>query len=128
MLTRFIARILGKKIYKSEIIITSDEFTAYYESDCLFASLKWVIAGLYESAHYSSTTDSNQSKNIVIGKISEFKLFSLSSSSIVLFGYNKPKNEDLMFLSNNMVYIPDRILKTLRKEEVDLTKLDGMFK
>ena len=127
MLTRFIARILGKKIYKSEIIITSDEFTASYESNCLFASLKWAIAGLYESAHYSST-DGNQSKNIVIGKISEFKLFSLSSSSIVLFGYNKPKNEDLMFLSNNMVYIPDRILKTLRKEEVDLTKLEGMFK
>ena len=127
MIKRFIARLLGKKLYKSEIVLTSDKFTALYESDCLFKSLKWAIAGLYESAYYSSYEDKMKS-DVVIGKISEFKLFSITSSSIIFLGYSKPKNEDLMFLTNNMVYIPDRILKTLRKEEVDLNKLDGMFK
>jgi len=125
MLTKLIAKLLGKKIYKSEIILSDDDFTAKKEDDCMLSSLKWIIAGLYESAIY--TKDKFESKNLIIGKLSEFKLFSMSSSSIVICGYTKPKNEDLMFLSNNMVYIPDRIINSLRKQEVDFSKL-GIFK
>lgn len=126
MLTKLIAKLLGKKIYKSEIILSADDFTAKKEDDCMLSSLKWIIAGLYESAIY--TKDNFESKNLIIGKLSEFKLFSISSSSIIICGYTKPKNEDLMFLSNKMVYIPDRIINSLRKQEVDFSKLDNMFK
>lgn len=126
MLTKLIAKLLGKKIYKSEIILSSDDFTATKEDDCMLSSLKWIIAGLYESVKYNDNEIS--SKNLIIGKLSEFKLFSVSSSSIIICGYTKPTNEDLMFLSNNMIYIPDRILNSLRKQEVDFSKLDNMFR
>ena len=127
MLTKFIAKLLGKKIYKSEIILTSDDFTAHKEDDCMLSSLKWIIAGLYESGSYISN-EVDSTKSLIIGKLSEFKLFSISQSSVIICGYTKPTNEELMFLTNNMVYIPDRIVNNLRKHEVDFSKIDKMFK
>ena len=60
----------------------------------------------------------------VFGKIREFKIFSVSSSSVTLFDYTRPKNEDILFMNNKMIYIPDKILKILREQDAKLSELD----
>ena len=130
MINRTIAKLLGKKQYKSEIYIVKDNFTATFSSNSLLESLKWTIHGIYEASgfdHLSFDEDilEKASKGIgVFGKIREFKIFSVSSSSVTLFDYTRPKNEDILFMNNKMIYIPDKILKILREQDAKLSELD----
>lgn len=127
MFNKIIAKLLNKKLYKSKITILDDEFTATHDSDSLVESLKWTLHGIYE-ANATQQQENTKSNRGIFGQICEFKILSVSSSSISLLDYSKPKNEDMMFMSNHMVYIPQKILNNLKKQETSLADLDAMLK
>lgn len=128
MFNKIIAKLLNKKLYKSKITILDDEFTATHDSDSLLESLKWTLHGIYEANATQQQQENTKSNRGIFGQICEFKILSVSSSSISLLDYSKPKNEDMMFMSNHMVYIPQKILNNLKKQETSLADLDAMLK
>tara|TARA_B100000579_G_scaffold376398_1_gene341856 strand:+ start:88 stop:465 length:378 start_codon:yes stop_codon:yes gene_type:complete len=119
MLTHFIAKLLGKKLYKAEVIIESGSFTADSHSDSITEALKWVLHGIHE-AYESEPNDTGSANHGVFGKISEFKLLNITKNSIGILCYSKPKNEDIMFMTNRMVYIPETILKLAKEGDFNL--------
>lgn len=130
MFTQIIAKLLKKKIYKAQITMVGDDFVAEYHNDSLLESLKWTLHGIHEA---NATQPSNHPKkgsatNGIFGQISEFKVLNITKSSIGVCGYSKPKNEDIMFMTEQMVYIPEKILTTLKKQEATLSDLDSMIK
>lgn len=130
MVTQIIAKILNKRMYKSQVTILGDDFVAEYHSDSLLKSLKWTLHGIHEA---NSTQPENHPKqasaiNGIFGQIRKFKILNLTKSSIGICSYTKPKNEDIMFMTEQMVYIPEKILTSLKKQEVSLTELDVMSK
>ena len=110
--------------------MVGDDFVAEYHNDSLLESLKWTLHGIHEA---NATQPSNHPKkgsatNGIFGQISEFKVLNITKSSIGVCGYSKPKNEDIMFMTEQMVYIPEKILTTLKKQEATLSDLDSMIK
>ena len=123
MLTKIIAKFLKKPLYKSNIIFVNEDFTGTHFSNCILDSIKWVLHGLHESKYYNKT---DFITNGVYGQICEFKLLSISKRSIGILGYTKPKPQDMMFIhDNNMVYIPETILKKAKTGNI---KLDTLIK
>jgi hypothetical protein len=119
MFTHFIAKLLGKKLYKAEVIIESGSFTADNYSDSITDVLQWALHGIHE-AYASEPADSGSATHGVFGKISEFKLLNITKNSIGILCYSKPKNEDIMFMTNRMVYIPETILKLAKEGDFNL--------
>ena len=129
MVTKIIAKMLGKKLYMSRVTIVGDivgdNFVAEYYNNSLLKSLKWTLHGIHET---TSTTKNASTVGGVFGQIHEFKILNITKSSISFCGYSKPKAEDTLFMTNQMVYIPQKILKTLKNQEVSVTELDILFK
>ena len=118
MIKRLLAKLFGKKLYKAEVIITDDDFTAEYYADTLGKCLSWALAGLYEAR---STSDSKlmHTKGIY-GRLMPLKVISVTSNSIRIMSYKKPVTEDYLFMTDEMVHVPESIMKIVRKEEPDL--------
>jgi hypothetical protein len=130
MFTQLIAKLLKKKIYKSQITMVGDDFVAEYHNDSLLESLKWTLHGIHE-ANATQPKDhpkKGSATNGIFGQISEFKILNVTKSSIGVCGYSKPNNEDIMFMTEQMVYIPEKILTTLKKQEATVSDLDTMSK
>tara|TARA_B110000444_G_scaffold261092_1_gene311027 strand:+ start:2506 stop:2898 length:393 start_codon:yes stop_codon:yes gene_type:complete len=130
MFTQLIAKLLKKKIYKSQITMVGDDFVAEYHNDSLLESLKWTLHGIHE-ANATQPEDhpkKGSATNGIFGQISEFKILNVTKSSIGVCGYSKPNNEDIMFMTEQMVYIPEKILTTLKKQEATVSDLDTMSK
>jgi hypothetical protein len=119
MFTKLIAKLLKKKLYKSNVHLTDEEFTANYYSNCILSSLKWTLHGIYESSNFRSSDMG--SKKYIYGQICEFKILSINNGSIVFFDYTKPRSDDFLFMSNNMVYIPENILKIAKKSKLHVS-------
>ena len=118
MFKQIIAKLLKKKIYKAQITLVGDDFVAEYHTDSLLESLKWTLHGIHEA---NATQPKDHPKkasatNGIFGQICEFKLLNITKSSIGICGYSKPRNEDIMFMTEQMVYIPEKILTTLKKQ------------
>ena len=130
MFTKLIAKLLGKKLYKSNVTMISDDFVATHHSDSLMESLKWTMHGIYEMCATQAPDGLKQGSMTggVFGQICEFKLINITQKSIGICSYAKPKNEDLLFMTNQMVYIPEKILKSLKKQDAQLGELDAIFK
>ena len=130
MFTKIITKLLNKKLYKSQVTMVGDDFVAEHHSDSLLESLKWTLHGIHEA--HATQPDKHLKKGSIthgiFGQISEFKILSITKSSISLLGYSKPKNEDILFMTNQMVYIPEKILYCLKKQEATLNDLDSMLK
>ena len=125
-----IAKLLKKKLYKSQITMVGDDFVAEHHNDSLLESLKWTLHGIHEA---NATQPKDHPKkasatNGIFGQICEFKIFNVTKSSIGICSYAKPKNEDIMFMTEQMVYIPEKILTTLKKQEATMSDLDTMLK
>lgn len=130
MFTKLIAKLLKKKLYKSKITILGDDFVATHDSNSLLESLKWTLHGIHEA---NATQPEQHKKSIsttngIYGHICEFKLFSVTRTSITICGYKTPKNEDILFMTEQMVYIPQKILNTLREQDAHLQDLEIMTK
>jgi hypothetical protein len=130
MITEIIAKMLGKKLYKSQVTMVEDAFDATHYSDSLLDSLKWTMHGIYETCSTQPPLENKQGSMLhgVFGQICKFKLINITQKSIGICSYSKPKNEDILFMTNQMVYIPEKILKSLKKQDAKLTDMDLMFK
>ena len=130
MFKQIIAKLLKKTLYKSQITIIGDNFVAEYHNDSLLESLKWTLHGIHEA---NATQPKDHPKrasatNGIFGQICEFKILNVTKSSIGMCSYAKPKNKDIMFMTEQMVYIPEKILTTLKKQEATMSDLDTMLK
>ena len=123
MIKKLLAKLFGKKLYKAEVIITEDGFTAEYYSDTLGKCLSWTLAGLNEAR---VTSDSNliHTKGIY-GRLMPLKVINITSNSIGVMSYKTPVTEDYLFMTDEMIHVPESIMKIVRKEEPDLM---GNFK
>ena len=86
------------------------------------------LHGIHEDAITEQHKKSISTTNGIYGHICEFKLFSVTRSSITICGYKTPKNEDILFMTEQMVYIPQKILNTLREQDAHLQDLEIMTK
>lgn len=119
MIKHYLSKLFKKKLYKAEIIITSDDFIAEYYADTLSACLNWTLVGLQESR--SSVTESKLSYTKgVYGRIMPLKVIDITQNSVGLFTYKKPVTEDYLFMTETMIHIPESIMKIVRKEEPDI--------
>ena len=48
-----------------------------------------------------------------------YKILSVSEKGITLFGYKKPKPDEHVFMTNNMIHVPEIILKQVKKETIN---------
>lgn len=112
---KIIARLFKKKLYKAEVIITDDDFTAEYYADTLAQCLNWTLIGLQEARH-TSTSGLTHTKG-VYGRIMPLKIINVSAGSIGIMSYKKPVSEDYLFMTDDMIHIPESIMKDVRKEE-----------
>jgi hypothetical protein len=115
MIKRLLAKLFGKKLYKAEVIITDDEFTAEYYADTLGQCLGWTLAGLQE-ARITSNSKLSHTKG-VYGRLMPLKILNITSKSIGVMSYKKPVTEDYLFMTDEMVHVPESIMKIVRKEE-----------
>jgi hypothetical protein len=119
MLTSFIAKLLGKKLYRAEVIIESGTFTATHHSDSITEVLQWALHGIHE-AYGTEPNKKGSVTHGVFGKICQFKLINVTQKSFGILCYSKPKNEDIMFMTNQMIYIPETILKLAKTGDFNL--------
>jgi hypothetical protein len=120
MVTRLIAKLLRKKLYKGEVVMASDSFTATNYSDSITDVLRWTLHGIYESATFGEEGTVKTPSTDIFGKVCEFKLLHITKSSIGFFCYSRPRNEDVMFMSGRMVYIPETVLKMAKRGDFDI--------
>jgi hypothetical protein len=118
MIKRLLAKLFGKKLYKAEVIITDDEFTAEYYADTLGQCLSWTLVGLQEARNTSGSKLSHTKG--VYGRLMPLKLINITSKSIGVLAYKKPITEDYLFMTDEMVHVPESIMKIVRKEEPDI--------
>ena len=118
MIKRLLAKLFGKKLYKAEVIITDDEFTAEYYANTLGQCLSWTLVGLQE-ARSTSNSKLSHTKGIY-GRLMPLKIINISSKSIGIMSYKRPISEDYLFMTDEMVHVPESIMKIVRKEEPDL--------
>ena len=118
MIKKRIANLLGKSLYRSKVIISKEDFTATHDSNCILDSLKWTLHGIHEAVIGSHNTLSITGG--VYGQICEFKIINITKKSIGFFCYSTPKTEDTLFMTNNMVYIPETILKMTKASKLGI--------
>lgn len=120
MITKLLSKIFKKKLFRCEVVILKDDFTAEFECDSLKSALDWVLHGIYE-ARYTSNEDVDAPYQLsltkgIYGRIMPYKLISFSCNNITLFGYKKPKPEDHVFMTDNMIHVPENIVKQVKSE------------
>ncbi len=119
MIKRLLAKVFRKKLYKAEVLLVEDDFTAEYYSDKLGKCLAWTLNGLQEARR--SNTDSKMSHTKgVYGRIMPLKVVNVTQSSIGIMSYKRPCSEDYLFMTDTMIHVPESVLKIARKEEPDL--------
>lgn len=121
MVKRFLSKLLNKPLYKAEVIITSDDFIAEYHSDTISSCLSWTLVGLQETRSTSTELKLSFTKGIY-GRIMPLKVFSFNKNSIGFMSYKKPATEDYLFMTDQMIHVPESIMKHVRKEEPNLLK------
>jgi len=119
MITRVLAKLFGKKMYKAEVLLVEDNFTAEYHSDKLGECLAWTLSGLHEAHSTNAASKMSHTKG-VYGRIMPLKVVNVSQSSIGIMSYKRPCTEDYLFMTDTMVHVPESVLKIARKEEPDL--------
>ena len=114
MIKKLIASLMQRKLYKAEVLITDDDFIAEFYSDSLNECLMWVLSGISESF-----TTSNNTKTItkgIYGRISKFSFVHLSKNKLKINEYKIPSQQEYLFMTEAMVYVPDSIMKKVRNE------------
>jgi hypothetical protein len=119
MIKRLLAKLFGKKLYKAEIILTEDNFTAEYYANTLNQCLSWTLVGLQE-ARVTSNSKLSHTKG-VYGRLMPLRIINITSNSIGIMSYKRPCTEDYLFMTDEMVHVPESIMKIVRKEELNLT-------
>lgn len=116
-------KILNKKRFKAEVHISEDDFTAELYTNSLSEAIKWTIVGLTES--YATSNNKKSVTRGIHGKISKLSLVQFDKSSLKLFEYKQPKTVDYLYMTDAMLYVPESILRELKKENIPV---EYMFK
>ena len=115
-MNKMFANLFKKRLYKSEIFITDDDFTAEYYSESLSMSLKWILSGLNES--YATSENRKSMTRGIYGKISKFSFIHFDEGKLKFCEYKSPKTIDYLFMTDAMVYVPDSIVKQIKSEDI----------
>ena len=120
---KILAKLFIKKLYKAEMVMTEDKFTAEYYSDSVNKCLEWILVGLHESVYTSGNNNSNFTLTKgIYGKLSPLKVYQLNPGSIKLMSYKEMDHTDYMYMTDRMVYIPENILSLAKLEKDSLYK------
>jgi hypothetical protein len=124
MISKLVSRLFKKKLFRCEVIILKDDFIAEFQTDSLGSALDWVLHGIYEARYTSNYDGTNLGGQLSItkgiyGRIMPYKLLSISEKGVTLFGYKKPKPDEHVFMTDNVVHVPEIILKQVKKETLN---------
>lgn len=124
MISKLVSKLFKKKLFRCEVIILKDDFIAEFQTDSLKSALDWVLHGIYEARYTTNYDgiDATEPLSItkgIYGRIMPYKLLSVSEKGITLFGYKKPKPDEHVFMTDNMVHVPEIILKQVKKETIN---------
>jgi hypothetical protein len=119
---KLLAKIFKKKLYKAEVVITEDKFTAEYYSNSVNQCLEWILVGLHESVYTGNSTSNFTLTKGVYGKLSPLKVCQLNPGSIKIMSYKEMNSTDFMYMTNRMVFIPENILSLAKLEKESIYK------
>ena len=107
-------KILKKKKYKSEVVLTDDHFTAEYYSDSINNSLSWTLSGISES--FATSNNLKSLTRGIYGRICTFSIIHIKNGKIKIFEYKEPTSSDYLFMTDAMVHVPESIMSEVRRE------------
>ena len=119
---KLLAKLFKKKLYKAEVIMTEDKFTAEYYSDSINKCLEWILVGLHESVYTGNDNSNFTLTKGVYGKLSPLRVCQLNPGSIKLMTYKEMNHSDYMYMTDRMVFIPENILSLAKLEKNSLYK------
>ena len=119
---KILAKLFKKKLYKAEVIMTEDNFTAEFYSDSVNKCLEWILIGLHESVYTGNGASNFTLTKGIYGKLSPLKVWQLNPGSIKLMSYKEMTHADYMYMTDRMVYIPENILSLAKLEKDSIYK------
>jgi hypothetical protein len=119
---KLLAKIFKKKLYKAEVIMTKEKFTAEYYSDSVNKCLEWILVGLHESVYGQPNDNEFTMTKGVYGKLLPLKVCQVNQGSIKLMTYKEIDHSDYMYMTERMVFIPENILSLAKLEKDSIYK------
>jgi len=116
---KILAKLFKKKLYKAEVVMTEDNFTAEYYSNSVNQCLEWILIGLHESVYTSNHSNFTLTKG-VYGKILPLKVYQVTTGAIKLMSYKEMDSTEFMYMTDRMVFIPENILSLAKLEKDSL--------
>ena len=119
---KLLAKIFKRKLYKAEVIMTEDNFTAEYYSNSINKCLEWILIGLHESVYTGNGASNFPVTKGVYGRLLPLKICQVNAGSIRLMSYKEMDHKDYMYMTDRMVYIPEYILSLGKLETESIYK------
>jgi hypothetical protein len=119
---KLLAKIFKKKLYKAEVVMTEDNFTAEYYSNSVNKCLEWILVGLHESVYIGDRTSNFTLTKGVYGKLSPLKVWQVNPGSVKIMSYKEMDHTDYMYMTDRMVFIPENILSLAKLEKDSVYK------
>ena len=114
MIKKLIASLLKRKLYKAEVLITDDNFTAEFYSDSLNECVTWILSGISES--FATSNNKKSMTRGIYGRVSKFSILNFDNNTIKINEYKEPPSREYLFMTDAMVYVPDSIMRKVGNE------------
>ena len=114
MIKKLIASLLKRKLYKAEVLITDDNFTAEFYSDSLNECVTWILSGISES--FATSNNKKSMTRGIYGRVSKFSILNFENNTIKINEYKEPPSREYLFMTDAMVYVPDSIMRKVGNE------------
>tara|TARA_B100001057_G_scaffold282101_1_gene282436 strand:- start:699 stop:1070 length:372 start_codon:yes stop_codon:yes gene_type:complete len=114
MIKKLIASLLKRKLYKAEVLITDEDFTAEFYSDSLNECVTWILAGISES--FATSNNKKSMTRGIYGRVSKFSILNFDKNTIKINEYKEPPSREYLFMTDAMVYVPDSIMRKVGNE------------
>ncbi len=114
MIKKLIASLLKRKLYKAEVLITDEDFTAEFYSDSLNECVTWILAGISES--FATSNNKKSMTRGIYGRVSKFSILNFDKNTIKINEYKEPPSREYLFMTDAMIYVPDSIMRKVGNE------------
>ena len=114
MIKKLIASLLKRKLYKAEVLITDDNFTAEFYSDSLNECVTWILSGISES--FATSNNKKSMTRGIYGRVSKFSILNFDNNTIKINEYKEPPSREYLFMTDAIVYVPDSIMRKVGNE------------
>ena len=114
MIKKLIASLLKRKLYKAEVLITDDNFTAEFYSDSLNECVTWILFGISES--FATSNNKKSMTRGIYGRVSKFSILNFDNNTIKINEYKEPPSREYLFMTDAIVYVPDSIMRKVGNE------------